>query len=193
MPWTEVEYVRKRAKASDRGPWVDYPGEMARKTVLRRLIKRLPKSNQLEAAVVHEQAMELRDRAIPETVTAPSSRVIGIQSRLGMRREAEASVALDHDEEMGTQVVTNVGPDQQDRAKEIAREHAQAVAEQAATHQMPEGSPPPTAGPGGGVEPAEAPAATRLCSAASPYGGGEMCELEEGHTRTHRAGNAETW
>lgn len=43
MPWPDIMKVRARSRAqSDDTPWNTFPEEMARKTVLRRLIKRLP-------------------------------------------------------------------------------------------------------------------------------------------------------
>src|SRR5690606_23274926 len=44
----EVEAVRAVSRAKDKGPWIDWWTEMARKTVLRRLSKRLPMSTDLE-------------------------------------------------------------------------------------------------------------------------------------------------
>lgn len=42
MTWQQIEDVRKVSAAADSGPWRDWPDEMARKTVVRRLAKRLP-------------------------------------------------------------------------------------------------------------------------------------------------------
>lgn len=44
MSVEEVEQVRKVSRAGNSGPWATWWGEMARKTVLRRLSKRLPMS-----------------------------------------------------------------------------------------------------------------------------------------------------
>lgn len=44
----EIEKVRKVSRAATNGPWVDWWEEMARKTVLRRLSKRLPMSTDLD-------------------------------------------------------------------------------------------------------------------------------------------------
>lgn len=48
MSLGEIEKVRKVSRASGNGPWVDWWEEMARKTVLRRLSKRLPMSTDLD-------------------------------------------------------------------------------------------------------------------------------------------------
>ncbi len=52
MTIDEVEAIRKRSKAGDSGPWRTDFGEMARKTVIRRLVKYLPLSTELEKALV---------------------------------------------------------------------------------------------------------------------------------------------
>jgi recombination protein RecT len=49
MSKVEVEKVRAVSRASGAGPWSQWWGEMARKTVLRRLSKRLPMSTDMEA------------------------------------------------------------------------------------------------------------------------------------------------
>ncbi len=48
MSVEEVEAVRRVSRAKNNGPWVQWWGEMARKTVLRRLSKRLPMSTDLQ-------------------------------------------------------------------------------------------------------------------------------------------------
>ena len=48
MSMEEIEKVRSVSRAARNGPWVQWWGEMARKTVMRRLAKRLPMSTDLE-------------------------------------------------------------------------------------------------------------------------------------------------
>jgi recombination protein RecT len=48
MSKADIEKVRAASRAKDSGPWVSWWGEMARKTVLRRLSKRLPSSSDRE-------------------------------------------------------------------------------------------------------------------------------------------------
>jgi recombination protein RecT len=59
----EVDAIRKRSKASNGGPWVTDYVEMARKTVVRRLVKYLPLSvddiAQLDSALEHENKIEV--------------------------------------------------------------------------------------------------------------------------------------
>lgn len=48
MDRADVERVRQVSRAKDNGPWVQWWNEMARKTVTRRLAKRLPSSTDIE-------------------------------------------------------------------------------------------------------------------------------------------------
>lgn len=65
MSRSQVEQVRSVSKAKDNGPWVSWFGEMARKTVIRRLAKRLPMSTDLEA-VIHrdDELYELNQKRL---------------------------------------------------------------------------------------------------------------------------------
>jgi recombination protein RecT len=51
MSVEEVEAIRSISRAKDDGPWKDHWGEMAKKTVLRRLSKRLPMSTDLDTVM----------------------------------------------------------------------------------------------------------------------------------------------
>lgn len=57
MGKTEIEKVRSISKSKDKGPWVDWWEEMARKTVLRRLSKRLPISSDLDDLIRRDDAL----------------------------------------------------------------------------------------------------------------------------------------
>lgn len=57
MTMQEVEKVRAVSRAKDKGPWVDWFDEMARKTVLRRLAKRLPMSSDLDDLIRRDDAL----------------------------------------------------------------------------------------------------------------------------------------
>ena len=54
MTHADIEKVRRVSRARDDGPWVDWWEEMARKTVFRRLAKRIPSSADLESALEHD-------------------------------------------------------------------------------------------------------------------------------------------
>lgn len=67
MTLKEIDKVRQVSRAKDNGPWKAWWDEMAKKSVLRRLCKRLPMSTDLEQAVRHDD--ETVDLA--ETEAAP--------------------------------------------------------------------------------------------------------------------------
>lgn len=70
MSLEEIEQVRNVSRAKGNGPWVTWWGEMARKTVMRRLSKRLPMSTDLEDEVFS------RDETLAHTETRPELAVI---------------------------------------------------------------------------------------------------------------------
>ena len=51
MNMEELAKVKRSSKASANGPWVDWPEEMMKKTVIRRLCKMLPLSPDMEKAI----------------------------------------------------------------------------------------------------------------------------------------------
>lgn len=82
MTVDEIENVRKRSKAANNGPWVTDWGEMARKTVARRLGKRLPMSNETQQALRRlDEMYDLPQDQWSET-TAPASAQQVATSRL---------------------------------------------------------------------------------------------------------------
>jgi recombination protein RecT len=101
MPKEEIDAIRRRSPAADKGPWVtDYP-EMARKTAVRRLCKLLPKRDELLARALEldEQAdrgeqqlgVEDTDLVIPPMPDAePDER---LRQALGVRTEEPAAPA----------------------------------------------------------------------------------------------------
>lgn len=64
MSLEEIEKVRSVSRAKGNGPWVSWWGEMARKTVMRRLSKRLPMSTDLEDAFDRDETMAHEPEAI---------------------------------------------------------------------------------------------------------------------------------
>lgn len=82
-----VETIRKRSKARDNGPWVTDYAEMAKKSILRRLLKTAP------LTVEARRAIELEEREEAEVVARPGKKpdhlIASIQSRLGVTRPEE--------------------------------------------------------------------------------------------------------
>jgi recombination protein RecT len=85
MSVSDVEKVRAASRAGKFGPWVDWWDEMAKKTVIRRMAKRLPSSadvdsvlaNDLEASGFTQQAPQapINITPVPEAQQAPLSRL----------------------------------------------------------------------------------------------------------------------
>src|SRR3546814_9276399 len=57
MRKSDIEKVRAVSRAKRNGPWVQWWSEMARKTVMRRLSKRLPMSTDLGAAFERDETL----------------------------------------------------------------------------------------------------------------------------------------
>lgn len=97
MPKREIEKVRNVSRAKDSGPWVTWYDEMARKTVIRRLSKRLPMSTDLDQVLEHDN--ETYDLE-PEQPAAPANP--GRPSGLGRiidAKKAEEAKPVDLDKE----------------------------------------------------------------------------------------------
>ena len=74
MSKADIEKVRQVSRAKDSGPWASWWGEMARKTVLRRLSKRLPSSadredDELQRTIHRDDDLYDVDAAAPQDVT----------------------------------------------------------------------------------------------------------------------------
>lgn len=54
MPRSEIDGIRRRARAGETGPWVSDYAEMAKKTVLRRLLKLVPMATEADLALEAE-------------------------------------------------------------------------------------------------------------------------------------------
>lgn len=85
MSVADVEKVRSSSRASNNGPWVQWWDEMARKTVIRRIAKRLPSSADLDQVLENDNEavgfvqVERKDpiniTPAPEEQKAPLSRL----------------------------------------------------------------------------------------------------------------------
>lgn len=93
MSVDEINQVRSVSRAKDSGPWASWWSEMARKTVLRRLLKRLPSSADVDAVIDNDNDMyDLSPQvsATPQPQVAPLSR---LKATMGVDPEAQADVA----------------------------------------------------------------------------------------------------
>ncbi|CAB4140128.1 RecT Recombinational DNA repair protein (RecE pathway) [uncultured Caudovirales phage] len=84
MSLEEIEKVRKVSRAGQSGPWKEWWGEMARKTVLRRLSKRLPMSSDLMDAFDRDETMAttIDLPANDRTVTPQLSRLDALENHI---------------------------------------------------------------------------------------------------------------
>ena len=74
MTVEQTEEIRSRSQYPDGGPWRDWPGEMRKKTVIKRLCKRLPRSadpHVSEAYQKLQQAIEADDREYESALEPP--------------------------------------------------------------------------------------------------------------------------
>jgi recombination protein RecT len=91
MSRADIDKVRAISKAKDGGPWVEWFDEMARKTVIRRLAKRLPMSTDIDGLIrrddelVDEEALSGGDR----TLARPPGGNAAVRGALGISIEDE--------------------------------------------------------------------------------------------------------
>jgi recombination protein RecT len=96
----EVDAIRKRSRSGGSGPWASDWCEMAKKTAVRRLVKLLPQSTELAAAIAHDNAT---DGLLTTTVQAAPVPRQSVSERLAGRLAAPApqeqqEAATDDDE-----------------------------------------------------------------------------------------------
>lgn len=172
MTVADVESVRKKSRAGQGGPWVEFWSEMARKTVLRRLMKRLPLESAAEHALRLESETEgsaaIPDVASPESVasSAPRNRLL---ARLGRAPEAD-------------QAETVVDPPVDPRADAAEDANGAGDVEEGVVRAEETSETATEAAPKD---------AERLCGAPSPYKEGESCPLAP-HKRGTPHGDEET-
>ncbi len=72
MKPADIEKIRAKSKNNDRGPWVDWWEEMAKKSVFRRLSKRLPMARDLDTVMSRDDVFEqLGDIEQPRRAITP--------------------------------------------------------------------------------------------------------------------------
>lgn len=71
MTTPEIEAIRQKSRGKNQAPWRDHWGEMARKTVIRRLCKYLPQCSLLETALQHENEVDEKYRDVVSVVVSP--------------------------------------------------------------------------------------------------------------------------
>lgn len=89
MPVEEIERVRSASRTKNSGPWTQWWSEMARKTVLRRLAKRLPMSSETDQLVRRDDVVHDLDQGEYTQVAADNV------ERLEDHQEPAGSTKLD--------------------------------------------------------------------------------------------------
>lgn len=92
MTKQEIDAIRNSSRSRDSGPWSTWYGEMAKKSVIRRLSKKLPMSTDLDIAVaaddtLYEPIQTAATEPEPVTVSAPKTK----SKKLAEVIEAEAT------------------------------------------------------------------------------------------------------
>lgn len=95
MSKKQVEQVRSVSRSGSSGPWKIWWDEMARKTVLRRLAKRLPLSTDLDPSVLHDDddLASAEAPAAPAYAPAPANDPAPAPKRSRLHKVAEAAAA----------------------------------------------------------------------------------------------------
>jgi recombination protein RecT len=152
MTKADIDRIRARARGSNFGPWVTDYAEMARKTVVRRLIKTLPLTVEAIQAVERD---EEREFAQPAALLPAVSRTAEVRARVLGRGKEPVS-----DEQAAQDAPGAVG------TVEVA----------------PDATPAPDESAGQRTEPVEAVAQVVCGAGSDPkLGAVETCVLEPGH------------
>lgn len=101
MSLEEIEKVRAVSRSGKNGPWAQWWSEMARKTVMRRLSKRLPMSTDLEDEIFRRDATMTPQDSKPDLTliegeanqAEPQSRLDALESRIEDAEIEEGSEA----------------------------------------------------------------------------------------------------
>lgn len=104
MSVNEIEAVRSVSRSGSKGPWVQWWDEMARKTVLRRLMKRLPSSADVDQVVAHDnETNDLAPQAGAEQpIVASPSR---LRASMGVDDATDAEIVEPADEPEGERII----------------------------------------------------------------------------------------
>jgi recombination protein RecT len=91
MSIDEINEVRSVSRAKDSGPWVTWWSEMARKTVLRRLLKRLPSSADVDAVLESDnETYELRPQVAAVHQQQQGAPLWRLKATMGVEPETPA-------------------------------------------------------------------------------------------------------
>jgi recombination protein RecT len=89
----QIDQVRSVSRAKDNGPWKDWYDEMARKTVIRRIAKRLPMSIDLEVVITRDD--DLYDLQQSSAVSPMTSGNAAVRQALGLLMQSTDAPGAD--------------------------------------------------------------------------------------------------
>lgn len=97
MSVEEIEKIRKRSRAADKGPWVTDYDEMAKKTVVRRLAKYLPISVEVMRGIAQDETVKNDISADMSEVPDVSGQVIDMDMEIedGQNNESKGEESVD--------------------------------------------------------------------------------------------------
>lgn len=101
MTLKEIEEVRQTSKSQGNGPWVSFWGEMAKKTVVRRLAKRLPVSSDVERIIARDDAFYAyaETKQVPENPAPRPTRADYSDGADIIENEAQETTGYQEDDE----------------------------------------------------------------------------------------------
>lgn len=142
----QIDRVRAISR-SKKGPWLTWPDEMAKKTVLRRLIKRVERSAELyllDSAITQDETLgtEIEGRA--------TEQIDNVRAEFSSDRQAQSTVqqqATERRQDSGQQQQVEQHLDGQDEEKKPAPAAKKAAAEKKPDEQAPKATPEAKAEP----------------------------------------------
>jgi len=186
----EIDGIRARSKSANHGPWVSDYGEMARKTVLRRLLKRQPLTVETIDAIAKDDEIEYAQEA---AYVAPNAAKARIMAKLRAPDPGEVMASEPTvDEAAGEVPPEPVAPTVRRRKapgpspEEEARMLEDGEIDDAEMQVGDEAGAELVAAV---VESAPAQKDDARCGNPSPWDDGVSCELDKGHSLAHRANN----
>lgn len=105
MSKAEIDAIRARSKAAQSGPWVTDYDEMAKKTVMKRLLKRAPMSIELADAVKLENSASMGEAGETDNVLDIEGLEIPDDTPADIQREMNA----DRAKELGAKIAAKKG------------------------------------------------------------------------------------
>jgi len=182
----EIDGIRARSRSANHGPWVSDYGEMARKTVLRRLLKRQPLTVETIDAIQRDDETEYAQ----EAYVAPSESKARIMAKLRAPTPGEvASSEPTVEEEAVAEVPPAAAPPpavsplrvRNETRKPAPEEEARMLEDVEIEAEIVEVA---------AVESAPKQKDETRCGNPSPWDDGVSCELDKGHSLAHRAQNS---